>query len=560
MNDIKNFTASEFYRYHDLSKHSVEKLTRSHYSLDWSNQPDPFRTWRGAELVDLPVPDYVSDQDLFRTALCISGVQGAEAGKCATGDTRFLSHLLFYSMSISAWKQVVGARNRWSLRVNPSSGDLHPTETHLLVRSISGLSPGAYHYLVPQHRLELRANADIASSLWRLLGRQTDCPPLIVCLTSIFWRESWKYRERAYRYCQHDIGHALACIAISAATLGWRTEVIGEFPDREVACLLGVDTADEKPALIIGLSPMSPSQIISNHEQESEPVIEPGTDLVSFRGTANQLSSEQIEYSVIEAVHQSTCLSLPQWHEYRSRQAKSELVRPADLSACAGLVDASYSVPDHDAGVPVHQVIRQRRSAVDMDGKRRMALAQVSSVLVTATRGFEAEFQQPTDWSKAGKTGHHLIHLYLYVHRVDGLQPGIYYFDRVEQSLMPLVLSDQREAAKFVSCFQDIAADGCFAVSMIADLGLAWRLYGNRCYRYVHYEAGWIGQWLYLTATALGLEATGIGCFIDDLINELLGLPYGMEVIYNFTVGQAVLDRRLTTLPSYPFQDPAIQD
>jgi hypothetical protein len=65
---------------------------------------------------------------------------------------------------------------------------------------------------------------------------------------------------------------------------------------------------------------------------------------------------------------------------------------------------------------------------------------------------------------------------------------------------------------------------------------------------------------LYLGSTALGYEATGIGCFLDDVVNNLMGLPPGMECIYNFTVGRAVLDPRLTTLASYDFPDPALAD
>jgi SagB-type dehydrogenase family enzyme len=152
--------------------------------------------------------------------------------------------------------------------------------------------------------------------------------------------------------------------------------------------------------------------------------------------------------------------------------------------------------------------------------------------------------------------GHFLIHLYLYIHRVDDLEPGIYYYDRIKQVLVPLSLNDQKDAAKFFSCFQDIAADGCFAASMVADLNQAYRLYGDRGYRFVHYEAGWVGQCLYLSSLALGYESTGIGCFIDDLINKHLGLEDGFEVVYNFTVGRAVDDPRLTTLPSYSFSDP----
>jgi hypothetical protein len=58
---------------------------------------------------------------------------------------------------------------------------------------------------------------------------------------------------------------------------------------------------------------------------------------------------------------------------------------------------------------------------------------------------------------------------------------------------------------------------------MIADLGEAARVFGNRGYRYVYFEAGAIGQRLYVGAEALGWNATGIGAFYDDDVHRYLG-------------------------------------
>jgi SagB-type dehydrogenase family enzyme len=183
-----------------------------------------------------------------------------------------------------------------------------------------------------------------------------------------------------------------------------------------------------------------------------------------------------------------------------------------------------------------------------MDGVQRMSKDDLAAILINSTAGFASEFQRPLSF--------HLVDLYLYIHRVDDLQPGIYFWNRNDRSLVPLVHADERAAAKFVSCFQDIAADGCVAFSMIANLQKAFELFGERGYRYVHYEAGYMGQFLYLTAQALGYDSTGIGCFLDDDVNKLLGLDDGHEVIYNFTIGKGVFDPRLTSLPAYDFADP----
>lgn len=194
-------------------------------------------------------------------------------------------------------------------------------------------------------------------------------------------------------------------------------------------------------------------------------------------------------------------------------------------------------------------VIRTRRSAVDMDGETAISKEVLDLILLKSTLGFNADFQT------LKQDRFNLIHLFLYLHKVNGIAPGLYYFDRMKEELIALRTSDQRHFARSASCFQDIASDGAFAVSMVADFNLCNEVFGERGYRLAHHEAGYIGQQFYLNSHALGLDATGIGCFIDDAINSYIELPAGFEVIYNFTFGSAIIDPRLTTLPAYDLEE-----
>lgn len=551
-----------FYAYHHFTKHTLSRLMSSHHHLDWANQPDPFRRYAQAALSLLPRGLKVSSLGYFPALEAMLVGQGVKR-ECAlpapeAADLSFLSNLLFYSLAISAWKQLAGTGSRWSLRVNPSSGNLHPTDTHILVHSFAGMDDGAYHYYVPEHALEKRVTGDLARSVWEPLSGGKETPPAVLCLTSIFWRESWKYRDRGYRYCQHDMGHALASVLLSAAILGWRAETYGEFPDEDLSRLIGLSASDEKPALVIGLWP----GLAGRHTPRSSAFDKSWQNTESqFAGTPNALSRETVAYPSIDYIDKATCLSRDSWAKRAGRELPGSGSRIQALTSCGSEIATPYCPPVTRIDQSVSRVIRQRRSAIDLDGRQHMSLGELATILTSASRGFTADFQRPTAWEPDDPVvadGHHLVHLYLYVHRIDDLTAGIYYFDRIKQRLVPLALADEREAAKYASCFQDIAADGCFALSMIADFNTAYELYGDRGYRYVHYEAGLIGQWLYLSSTALGYDATGIGCFLDDVVNNLLALPPGLECIYNFTVGRAVLDPRLTTLPSYDFPDPAL--
>ena len=103
-----------------------------------------------------------------------------------------------------------------------------------------------------------------------------------------------------------------------------------------------------------------------------------------------------------------------------------------------------------------------------------------------------------------------------------------------------------------VSCGQEIAGDGAFSVAMIAEFEPRLRRHGPWFYRRLFWETGLIGQVLYLEAEAAGVRATGIGCFFDDPVHQVFGFrDLEFQSLYHFTVGGAVDDPRLTTLPPY---------
>jgi nitroreductase len=224
------------------------------------------------------------------------------------------------------------------------------------------------------------------------------------------------------------------------------------------------------------------------------------------------------------------------------------------------------------SGATAEHVILGRRSAVDMDGAT--ALAAVGFFRMLA-RTMPAADAAAIPWDAFSWRPR--LHLALFVHRVDGMRPGLYMLVRDGRRLdalkaaardafqwhavdgapsgLPLYLlaeGDCRAIAARVSCGQTIAADGAFSAGMIADYLDALATEGPSVYRRLFWEAGAIGQVLYLEAEAAGLRATGIGCFFDDAVHELLGLrSRDWQSLYHFTVGGPVEDTRLSTLPAY---------
>ena len=202
--------------YHQASKHHLDRYAPGPGGLDWANQPDPFRRYAGAPRVELPLR-----ADALTTPF--ESVRRGERPTAYPLERDALAILFELSLGLSAWKQHAGSR--WALRCNPSSGNLHPTEGYLVCAALPGLAAGVHHYLSHDHVLEQRAAPISATWGSELRGG------VVVALTGIHWREAWKYGLRAYRYCQHDCGHAIAAVAYAAAALGWRTRLLAGWGD-----------------------------------------------------------------------------------------------------------------------------------------------------------------------------------------------------------------------------------------------------------------------------------------------------------------------------------------
>jgi hypothetical protein len=222
------------------------------------------------------------------------------------------------------------------------------------------------------------------------------------------------------------------------------------------------------------------------------------------------------------------------------------------------------------------QIIHQRRSLLACDGRTSIAAGRfyrmLGRVMPHVERGVA---QRPVPWDAIPWAP--AIHFGLFVHRVDGLEPGLYAMARDPAKLaklrecmhahfawqappgcpgsLPLYLlerGDARALASQVSCRQDIAGDGAFSLGMLAEYQASLVAQGPSFYRRLFREAGAIGQVLYLEAEAAGVRATGIGCFFDDPVHQVFGVQdLAFQSLYHFTVGGYVDDPRLTALPPY---------
>jgi SagB-type dehydrogenase family enzyme len=524
--------------YHQRTKHHLQKYAAGPDFLDWDSQPDPFRTFSGCEQLELPLLA-ASSRPLY-TELYRPGAIPPQA--LTLPD---IAALLELSFGLSAWK--VYDHNRWALRCNPSSGNLHPTEAYLVVQGCNGIPDGVHHYMSRDHLLEQRC---------RFAGAAPALPhdACLIGLASIHVRESWKYGERAFRYCQHDVGHAIAALRYAAATLGWQVQLLDTWGDAEIGAILGLDReADfgsaerEHPDLMLIVTAASSGAAAATFAPNNVTI---AAQAGAWRGKANVLSPEKpIVWPVIEQVAHASL-------KPRTRAVSRQL---PDLPAA----------PGSDCKLGAAELIKQRRSAQRFDGNTWIPAPAFYRMLdMTLPRPGSAP------WDAIGWAPR--IHLFIFIHRVEGLAPGLYIFLRnghVEEqlraelsaefewlpvagcpahfALFRLLGADMQKTARTLSCHQAIASHGAFSLGMLAQyqdsLGATpW------VYRHLFWEAGMLGQVLYLEAEAANVRGTGIGCYFDDEVHSLLGIKTGaFQSMYHFTVGGAITDSRLQTLAGY---------
>ncbi len=552
--------------YHERTKHHFHRYAAALGYMDWATQPDPFRRYAGADLVRLPLPKTGRPLPYWQ-------LYASAAVPPMPLSLESVSLFFRYALSLTAWKK--SGNTTWPLRVNPSSGNLHPTEGYAILPAVDqiGETAAVYHYAPREHALELRAELNAAR--WTELTesfregssaeRSFSEGSFFVGLSSVHWREAWKYGERAFRYCQHDVGHALASLRIAAAALGWKLVLLDSVSNDNLSSLLGLDRDEdfaaaerEEAELLVLISPDLPAPLLT----QSKSLTAHGSGVI-WHGRANSLSpAHSVKWPVIDAVAQAT------------RRFESSPIKE-DFSSFPS-EDALFGTPIRQGLLTAERAILGRRSAVAMDGSTAISRAAFLRML---GRLIPTQERQAMPWDAIPWRPR--IHIGLFVHRVDGLAPGLYALvrdpDKVEllkrvmhsefcwQRVpdcppgLPLYLlkeGDCRALATTVSCRQDIAGDGAFSLAMIADYKDSLATYGSGFYRNLFWEAGMVGQLLYLEAEEAGIRSTGIGCYFDDPVHAAFGIEAReWQSFYHFTVGGPVEDSRLTTLPAYNFEE-----
>ena len=499
--------------------HEATKL----YYINLANKPPLYKTYSALPLIPLST-GFPSPETPALEAVSAGVRLGAAPGTAAeddqpTGDGLLditsLSQLLFFSAGLvrKASLQAIGEVH---YRAAASAGALYPIDVYLVCQDITGLEAGVYHFSPADFALRPLRKGDYRSELVGATGNDSifaEAPATLV-FTANFWRSAWKYRARGYRYCFWDCGTMLANLLALCSAFQLPANLVAGFVDERVDQLLRIRGQQEATICLvpIGTGGDDPSEI---------DLIEPAP----LAADTSDGSSDRIDYPESDTIHQDSSLmgeeEVVEWRGLTRDGPPGE----RDESPRVGL---PLLEANNLSSEPLGEVIRKRGSTRRF-ARDSITQAQFEAILAGSSRGSPSDFQ--------GNDGGSLVDMYTIVHAVDGVAAGSYYFDPASGKLELLREGDLRARAGHLCFEQALAADASVVTFFMADLENIIQRYGNRGYRAAQLEAGIIGGKMYLCAHSLGLGATGM-TFYDDEVTEFFS-PHaeGKSLMFLVAVG-----------------------
>ncbi|MDH7487199.1 MAG: SagB/ThcOx family dehydrogenase [Anaerolineae bacterium] len=504
-------------RYHEQTKHSYTSVRREAYTLDWANQPSPYKQYLEAERLSLPQEvsgDLPPTLELLRRL-----AEPGSSAPCRPAGLGELSTLCQLGYGITAQKVYPGLV--YDLRAAPSAGALFPCELYVALRGVEGVADGVYHYAPADHSLGCLRRGDFLPVLQAAAGGHPALAGanLIFVISAIWWRSSWKYRQRAYRYCLHDTGHLAGNLLLAGKALGYRPALVYDFVDGEVNRLLGLEVQREAALALVACcsgEPAAPS-----------PAPPP---LPAIAPACRPLSPQEVTYPLILDTHAATCLSDVQALAAARRGVLVQTV------LAGGEAQPSFLLPDPTAAAsaqPLPETIARRRSSRSFVCQSVSPVA-LSALLAATAAGYPGDLAAPPPLEVA-----------VIVNAVEGIAPGAYRYDAAHHRLLQVREGDLRSWAAYLSLEQQLCGNAAAVIFLLADLEKLAARGGERAYRRTLIEAGLRGEFIYLVSRALGLGCSGIGAFYDDQVVEFFEAAPGTAVIYELAVGMESPDGRI---------------
>lgn len=196
------------YWYHQETKHSYYSVRTNPNRMDWALQPWVYKTY----------PKQYKRIALKRSYKWHS--------------------IVYYTAAISTQKFYPPSTYR-HLRINPSAGALYPNELYFQARGVEGFEDGIYHYEVESNQAVLLYGLGENEGIEPYINSSKTLNGLIFLVSSVYYRSSWKYKNRAFRYVLLDAGHLLGTIEQSANLHEMNAKICYDIKRRQLNTLFG---------------------------------------------------------------------------------------------------------------------------------------------------------------------------------------------------------------------------------------------------------------------------------------------------------------------------------
>jgi SagB-type dehydrogenase family enzyme len=499
------------HHYHERTKYDPNTITSKSQGLDWSKQPVPFKEYKIGSTIDLK-PYIQETPEKF--------IEKPDALWW-----RRLSRLLFCSYGLTARMPSMGSAVY--LRSSPSAGGLYPAELYLISRGTPLLPAGLYNYQCRTHSLMRFWENDVWQTLqdacfWHSTLENTQ---IALVVTAVFYRSAWRYEDRAYRRIFLDTGHLLGNIELAASITDFRSHLIGGFVDEAVNEMLYIDPQQEGAIAVLPLADMlDPKQNLPKGRTalpsatETEYPQVPDGELLAYFHRMTQIKSGTTGKLNLPEIQQE--ISIEDKYNFPFCQKISTLTTPIDWGEKLDKLEAT---------------ILKRRSTRAYSGDD-LTLDELKSLLdftYQPRHYIDQDLDISPDYFDLN-----LIQTFIATSGVEGLEAGCYYYAPKAQELRQIRFKNFRRELHYLCLGQDLGRDASAVIFHTADLKASIAQYGDRVYRYLHMDAGHLGQRLNLAATRLNIGVSGIGGFFDDQVNEVLGIPEDEAVLYITTLGR----------------------
>ncbi len=530
--------------YHERTKYAPATLASKSQGLDWNTQPSPYKDYKIGTVYDLK--PYLTEN-----------IQSDRDGLLASRWQR-LSRLLFCSYGLTARMPMVTGEDFY-LRAAPSAGGLYPAELYLISAGTPLLSAGIYNYQPRTHSL-IHFWQD--HNVWSGLQKACFGHPALqntrmaIAVTAVFHRSAWRYQDRAYRRIFLDTGHLLGNIEIASAIEDYQVSLIGGFADEAVNEILFLDKQLEGAIAIVPIVDLEDEESTGRGQESRQPMLRDPQNMAMSKGMMTALrSATDTSYpklpdgELLAYLHQATQITeKPNMQklleQVTNKENDKENAAPSseqdmdkyNFPFCTKVNTTTASIHWGDDLELLENTILQRRSTREYSGGK-LELAELKAIL-----DFTYQPQHYTDQGMDGSPDYFdlsLIETFIVVTRVEGLEEGCYYYAPKSQELRQIRFKNFQDELHYLCLGQELGRDAGAVIFHTSDLQSAIEKYGDRVYRYLHMDAGHLGQRVNLAAIALGVGVSGIAGFFDDLVNEVLGIPNDEAVLYITTLGRS---------------------